>query len=177
MGTYRHYTRFTPAELERARGDAEWAEQYLFEVWEATPGYGSDALPVAQRRMLDINKFWTEFDPLLHLAGIPVATHLGVHRLYHRDGEWAEVDGLGRLYGGATYLTPDEVAASARVLAPVRLTALLAAADPAVGQAFFAEHGGEFFYAEEECAEHDRSLGEFFGAAAAAGDAVVAQTV
>jgi hypothetical protein len=171
VGTRRHYTRFTPFELERARRDAGWAQSYLFEVWKT---WLPDNGPVARRRMLDLDKSWIEIDLVLSLGGIPVTTHIGTHRLYPDDDEVA--DEHGRIYEGATYLTPDEVATAARVLEPLSLVTVCASIDPAVGDAAMAEHYADWSCAQDACAVYDRAIGEFFAAAAAAGDAMVADT-
>jgi hypothetical protein len=164
MSMIGEYARLTPAELEHALDDPEWATEHV----EDMMGDGSGPSDERPRRCLDIDKAWDILDFLLRRIDFPVD-------IVHGEEEMPDADDWG--YGPPRYLTPERVrtAATALLAMPFELLAQsvdgaeLAKADlyPTVtadeADKWLAYVGG-----------HYRELVPFFEEAARDGDAMLA---
>lgn len=122
------YVRLTPDELERARRDPDWAEEWTGDVLDAEMDAElGDGPPVAEVRGFDTDKVWDALRVLLHRA-VPVepCPFLG-------GAPFGEVWSYDR----PRTLTADEVRAVAARLAAVPFDRLLEAYDEtALGSAY-----------------------------------------
>lgn len=80
MGMYVSFVRLTPAQLEQADRDPEWAEQYLEDL------YDSEAEPLPENADVDIQKSWAGLDHLFDNAGVPFSIQEGGDCIANGDG-------------------------------------------------------------------------------------------
>ncbi|MEO3975785.1 YfbM family protein [Streptomyces sp. CAU 1734] len=163
MSTIGEYARLTPAELEQALRDPEWAEDFIGDMAGTKPHDGAD--PATARR-LDIGRAWHTLDFLLRPAGLPV------------DIVQGEADiPVTELWGSVPprCLTPERVRTAAEALAEIDAAGLVegvTAEDLAAEEihpAFVWEHG-EPLTSVTAC---HSVLVAFFRAAADEGDALL----
>ncbi|MGW1794048.1 YfbM family protein [Streptomyces tubercidicus] len=157
------YARVTPAALERALGDPEWALKLVHGWREAEAGQRPEAAPA---RCLDIDKAWDALGFLLRRRGFPVD-------IVHGEEAVPDADDWG--YGPPRYLTPEQVRCAAEALAGLsgeRLTSGVGPADLAAAEVYPAivwERGEPLDYVSE----HYEQLRPFFRAAADEGDGML----
>lgn len=163
MSMIGEYARVTPAELDRALGDPEWALKLVVGRMEAE----AERPPApASARCLDIDKAWDALGFLLRRLAFPVDV---VH------GEDAVQDAEDWGYGPPRYLTPEQVRVAAGALAEISgadLTAGVGPEDLAKAEVYPTivwERGESLDYVSE----HYERLRPFFRAAADDGDAVL----
>jgi len=161
MGMIGAYARITTAQLSQALQDPRWAADHLAELAENTyPAQDS----AATDRFVDVDKAWNGIWFLLNAAGSPIDVVAGGAPVSDED--------LG--YGPARYLTPGEVAAAASYLQAMPWQQLASHFDPAQ---MTADGIYPAIWDNDHALDYLRSnyavLVQFFGAAAAAGDAVI----
>ncbi|WP_329526410.1 YfbM family protein [Streptomyces sp. NBC_01462] len=163
MSMIGEYARMTPAQLDRAIGDPEWALEFLDELIEAEAD-GRPELPDA--RSHDIDKAWHALDFLLRRIGFPVA-------VVHGEQEIPGAEDRG--YGPPRYLTVERVRAAADAFATTPSAALTEGVSPTdlakaeIYPTIVWERGESLEYVTD----HYEALGQFFQAAACAGDAML----
>jgi len=163
MSMIGEYARVTPAELDRALGDPEWALKLVQGRMEAEAAGCPETAPT---RCLDIDKAWDAIGFLLRRAAFPVD-------IVHGEQAVPEADDWG--YGPPRYLTPAQVRTAAEALAEIpaeRLTAGAGPADLAAAQVYPAivwERGEPLDYVSA----HYEQLRPFFRAAADEGDGML----
>ncbi|MFJ9405837.1 YfbM family protein [Streptomyces sp. NPDC101393] len=165
MSMIGEYARVTPAELDRARRDPEWALDLVSARMNAEPADGTDP---AAARCLDIDKAWDAVGFLLRRTSFPVD-------IVHGEEELANADDWG--YGPPRCLAPDRVRAAAEALASISGADLTAGVDPAdlarseVYPTIVWERGGG--ESLDYVREHYDALRPFFRAAADDGDGML----
>jgi hypothetical protein len=133
VGMYGQWLRVTPAELDRAKADLQWAQDHAERVEEAEYPLEQDLQlsprDIAERRSMSTEKTWHALDFLLTRRGFPVSIIMGEHpfgddvdSLEDPDTDWG--------YGPPSYLTPDEVRRAAEALAGLSEEDLLDGVDP-----------------------------------------------
>ncbi|WP_244942877.1 YfbM family protein [Streptomyces inhibens] len=118
MSMIGEYARVTPAELDRALGDPEWALKLVIGRMEAESAQRPEP---ARARCLDVDKAWDALGFLLRRAAFPVDI---VH------GEQAVPDAEDWGYGPPRYLTPEQVRTAAGALAEMSGASLTAGVGP-----------------------------------------------
>ncbi|MGY0055425.1 YfbM family protein [Streptomyces sp. LZ34] len=113
MGMIGEYARLTPAELERAVRDPDWARAYIGELTETELDEGPGATPA---RCHDTDKAWHALDYLLRRLAFPVDIVYGEEEIPGADG-WG--------YGPPRYLTPERVQVAAEAFAAMPPGALV----------------------------------------------------
>jgi hypothetical protein len=103
MSMIGEYAGLTPAELDRALREPEWAYEFVDWLMEAEPREPGAAQP----RCLDIDKSWDFLGLLLRRIDFPVDIVRGEEEI-PQAGNWG--------YGPPRYLTPDRVRAAAEAL-------------------------------------------------------------
>jgi hypothetical protein len=163
MSMIGEYARMTPAQLDHAVRDPKWAQEFVNELIEAE----LDERPEpSAARSHDIDKTWHALDFLLRRVDFPVPVVDGEHEI-PGAGEWG--------YVPPRYLTPDRVRAAADAFAVTTsavLTEGVGPADLAAAEIYPTvvwERGESLEYVTQ----HYEALGQFFRAAADAGDAMV----
>ncbi|MEY9872844.1 hypothetical protein ABH931_002321 [Streptacidiphilus sp. MAP12-33] len=158
MSMIGEYVRLTPAELDRALGDPDWAYGFVQQLMDAAD---------AGARRLDVDKAWDSLDHLLRRIGFPVDVVHGEDEIQNA-GDWG--------YGPPSYLTPEQVGVAAEALAALSGEALVAgvAAEELTGD----EHYPNLAAQEVPSwltyvVHHFEALAAFLGAAAHAGDGVL----
>lgn len=165
------YARVTPAELDRALGDPEWALELIGGWMEAAAEAeaAADAAGPAQSvpaRCMDVDKAWDALGFLLRRAAFPVD-------IVHGEEAVPDADDWG--YGPPRYLTPERVRTAAGALAEIsgeRLTAGVGPEDLASAEVYPAivwERGESLDYVRE----HYEQLRPFFRTAAEQGDGML----
>ncbi|HCT79751.1 MAG TPA: DUF1877 domain-containing protein [Micromonosporaceae bacterium] len=124
---YGQWLRVSSAELEHAKADLDWAEDFAESVAEAEYQY-EDNRDLPDRRSYGTDKAWHALDYLLQRKGFPVAIIFGEERFTDDDVDDTEAD-WG--YGAPGYLTPVQVRQAAAALAELTREALLEGVDPA----------------------------------------------
>ncbi|MFC8919040.1 YfbM family protein [Streptomyces sp. NPDC057116] len=163
MSMIGEYARLTPAELDRAIRDPEWARRFVDELIEAE---GDAPPPAPETRCHDIEKTWHALGFLLDRIGFPVDIVHGEEKIPGAD-DWG--------YGPPRYLGPERVRAAAEALAATPHEALVTGVGPAdlaqagIYPAVVWERGESLDYVTS----HYRALASFLRAAADAGDAVI----
>jgi Domain of unknown function (DUF1877) len=163
MSMIGEYARVTPAELERAIGDPQWALEHVQEVAEAEWDEGPGA---SGARCLDVDKAWDAIGFLLRRTGFPV-------ELVHGEEPIPGADDWG--YTPPRYLTPQQVATAAAALARTSGAALIDGvapkelADAEVYPSIVWKRGESLDYVRQ----HYEALVPFFTQAARDGDAVL----
>ncbi|MEJ8650578.1 YfbM family protein [Streptomyces sp. MS1.AVA.3] len=163
MSMIGEYARVTPAELDRALGDPEWALELVGGRMEAE---AAECPQPALARCLDIDKAWDALGFLLRRAAFPVD-------IVHGEEAVPDADDWG--YGPPRYLTPEQVRAAAGALAEIsgeRLTAGVGPEDLAEAEVYPTivwERGEPLDYVSE----HYELLRPFFRAAADKGDGML----
>ncbi|MFJ8003312.1 YfbM family protein [Streptomyces fagopyri] len=163
MSMIGEYARMTPAQLDRAIGDPAWALEFLDELIEAETD-GRPELPDA--RSHDTDKAWHALDFLLRRIGFPVA-------VVHGEQEIPGAEDWG--YGPPRYLTVEQVRAAADAFATTPSAALTDGVSPTglakaeIYPTVVWERGESLAYVTD----HYEALGQFFQAAASAGDAML----
>ncbi|QFZ72965.1 DUF1877 family protein [Streptomyces fagopyri] len=157
------YVRLTPAELDRAVRDPDWALEFIHELIEA----GADETGGAsQSRCLDIDKAWDTLGFLLRRIEFPVD-------IVHGEEEIPGAEDWG--YGPPRYLPPERVHAAAAALGEVPTDALVRGVteeEPAQAD-LYPNIAGEGLQWLKYVTHQYEALMPFFQAAAAAGDAIV----
>ncbi|MEU8913803.1 MULTISPECIES: YfbM family protein [Streptomyces] len=157
------YARVTPAELDRALGDPEWALKLVSERMEAEAAQRPEP---ALARCLDIDKAWDALGFLLRRTSFPVD-------IVHGEEAVPDADDWG--YGPPRYLTPEQVRGAAEALAGMSAESLTAGVGPAdlaaaeVYPAIVWERGEPLDYVSA----HYELLRPFFRAAADDGDGML----
>ncbi|WP_438304047.1 YfbM family protein [Streptomyces sp. HUAS TT11] len=163
MSMIGEYARMTPAQLDRAISDPDWILEWLDELIE-TESEGRPELPDA--RTHDIDKAWHALHFLLRRIGFPVAVVRG-------EQEIPGVEDWG--YGPPRYLTVERVRAAADAFATTPSAALTEGVSPTdlakakIYPTIVWERGESLEYVTD----HYEALGQFFQAAASAGDAML----
>ncbi|WP_229893756.1 YfbM family protein [Streptomyces glebosus] len=163
MSMIGEYARVTPAELDRALSDPEWALKLVQGRMEAE---AAGCPEPAAARCLDIDKAWAAVGFLLRRAAFPVD-------IVHGEQDIPDADDWG--YGPPRYLTPAQVRTAAEALAEIpaeRLTDGVGPADLAAAQIYPTivwERGEPLDYV----CEHYEQLRPFFRAAADEGDGML----
>ncbi|WP_330478618.1 YfbM family protein [Streptomyces platensis] len=163
MSMIGEYARVTPAELDRALRDPEWALKLVQGRMEAE---AADCPESAAARCLDIDKAWAAVGFLLRRAAFPVDVVHGEHDVPDAD-DWG--------YGPPRYLTPAQVRTAAEALAEIpaeRLTDGVGPEDLAAAEIYPTivwERGEPLDYV----CEHYEQLRPFFRAAADEGDGML----
>ncbi|MFG2096034.1 YfbM family protein [Streptomyces sp. NPDC048612] len=163
MSMIGEYARVTPAELDRALGDPEWALKLVCGRMEAE---AATAPEPAAARCLDVDKVWDALGFLLRRRDFPVD-------IVHGEQAVPDADDWG--YGPPRYLTPEQVRSAAEALAGISaesLTAGVAPADLAAARVYplvIWERGEPLDYVRE----YYELLRPFLRAAADEGDAVL----
>ncbi|WP_437100723.1 YfbM family protein [Streptomyces kronopolitis] len=163
MSMIGEYARVTPAELDRALGDPEWALTLVDARREAE---ADSCPPPAAARCLDVDKAWDALGFLLRRRGFPVD-------IVHGEEPVPGADDWG--YGPPRYLTPEQVREAAAALAGITgdgLTAGVGPADLAAAEVYPTivwERGEPLDYVRE----HYALLRPFLCAAAEQGDGVL----
>ncbi|AWZ10776.1 MULTISPECIES: YfbM family protein [unclassified Streptomyces] len=155
------YLRLTPAELERALHDPDWASRY------AHASYESDD-QVASARVHETDKAWNALDFLLQRRGFPVDVVFG-----EADMPWPEGHDWG--YGPPRLLTADRVRVAADALdahGPDVLTSGVTPADLA-GANVYPQTVWDRGEEPDWIAAHWAALGPYLRAAADEGDALL----
>ncbi|ROP27553.1 uncharacterized protein DUF1877 [Couchioplanes caeruleus] len=114
-----YWLRVSPAELQRAVSDLEWAAA-LAEQEDVSPP------TVRRQRLLDLDKTWDGLDFLLRRRGFPVSVVRGEEVFPFNPGD---IPDWG--YGPPQYLTPMQVVRAAQALVPLTEQDLVADVDPA----------------------------------------------
>lgn len=161
MGMIGAYARMTPVELNQALHDPQWAAEHLMELAESTyPAQDS----VDTDRYVDIDKAWNGIWFLLNAAKAPIDIMAGGAPVSDED--------LG--YGPARYLTSGEVELAASYMQAMPWEQLAGYFDPAQ---MTADGIYPAIWDTDDALDYLRShyavVVRFFGAAAAAGDAVI----
>ncbi|MYT16238.1 protein of unknown function (DUF1877) [Streptomyces sp. SceaMP-e96] len=157
------YARVTPAELDRALGDPEWALKLVSGRMEAEAAQRPEP---ALARCLDIDKAWDALGFLLRRTSFPVD-------IVHGEEAVPDADDWG--YGPPRYLTPEQVRGAAEALAGISAESLTAGVGPAdlaaaeVYPVIVWERGEPLDYVSA----HYELLRPFFRAAADAGDGML----
>ncbi|TJZ46263.1 DUF1877 family protein [Streptomyces piniterrae] len=157
------YARVTPAELDRAVRDPEWALRLVGRRMDAEAARGT---PPAKARCLDVDQAWGALGFLLARAAFPVDI---VH------GEDAIEDAEDWGYGPPRFLTPDRVRLAAKALDQISAEDLTSGVTPEdlagarVYPALIWERGQSLDYVRH----HYARLCPFFRTAADAGDGVL----
>ncbi|MEV0370141.1 YfbM family protein [Streptomyces sp. NPDC050636] len=163
MSMIGEYARVTPAELDRALRDPEWALKLVGERMDADTADGTDP---AKARCLDVDKAWGALGFLLHRAAFPVD-------IVHGEEAIPDADDWG--YGPPRYLTPDRVRLAAKALEQISgedLTSGAAPEDLARAEVYptiIWERGESLDYVRDH---YDR-LRPFFRTAAEEGDGML----
>ncbi|MEU3298293.1 MULTISPECIES: YfbM family protein [unclassified Streptomyces] len=163
MSMIGEYARLTPAELERAVRDPNWALEFIHELIEA----GTDETTGArQPRCLDIDKAWDTLGFLLRRTEFPID-------VVHGEEEIPGAEDWG--YGPPRFLTPEQVNAAAAALAELSSDALVQGVTEAelVQADLYPNIAGEGLQRLKYATHHYDALVPFFQAAATAGDTVV----
>ncbi|MFD4935447.1 YfbM family protein [Streptomyces virginiae] len=161
MSMIGQYLRLTPAQLERAVHDPDWAAEYAYELYDR-----DDA--AADARVHETDKAWHALDFLLKRRGFPVDVVFG-----EADMPWPEGEDWG--YGPPRLLTADRIRAAADALeayAPDTLTDGVTPADLAAANVYpqiVWERGEE----PDWVAAHWADLAKYLYAAAREGDAML----
>ncbi|MFE7382212.1 YfbM family protein [Streptomyces zhihengii] len=117
MSMIGEYFRLTPADLERAREDTDWALDHVEEVREAEEG-GPSSVPA---RHFSTYKAWHLLDHLLKRSGFPVDVVHGEEPLEGAD-DWG--------YGPPHYLTAERVRLCSTALSALTYDRLVDGVDP-----------------------------------------------
>ncbi|WP_246159313.1 YfbM family protein [Catellatospora sichuanensis] len=165
MGMYGLWLRVSPAELERAKSDLDWAYELADEA--VVSEKDSD---ISERRSFGTDKAWHALSFLLDRAEFPVSIIRGeewfVDDLDDPEADWG--------YGAPCYLTPEQVRQASTALADVSEGDLIRGVD--VSELARAEIYPAVW---ESQAELDWAVGDlpdiktYFASAADAGDAVI----
>jgi hypothetical protein len=158
-----NWLRVTPAELDRAKDDLEWAYELAEEATEAQDD-----------RWLSTSKAWHALDHLLNRYGFEVPLVFG-SEAFVADSELEELpEELDWGYGPPRYLPPGKVAAAAAALADLTPDDLLRGVQPAD---LVRENIYPHLWDEPDSLPwitHTLpEIKEYFAAAAARGDAVI----
>ncbi|WP_121830390.1 YfbM family protein [Streptomyces sp. S1] len=163
MSMIGEYARLTPAELDRAIHDPDWAQEFVDELIEAE----LDATPKAsEARCHDVDKAWHALDFLLRRIDFPVD-------IVHGEEEIPEAEDWG--YGPPQFLSPERVRTAAEALATTPYEALVEGVHPIdlakaeIYPTIVWERGESLDYVTT----HYQALVPFFQAAADAGDAIL----
>ncbi|WP_037908577.1 YfbM family protein [Actinacidiphila yeochonensis] len=163
MSMIGEYVRLTPAELERAVKDPEWAQDFVDELVESELEESPDA---SAARCHDTDKAWHALDFLLGRLAFPVDIVHGEEVLPGAE-DWG--------YGPPRYLTPERVRLAAEKLTAMTPEDLVDGVTPDdLAQAdvyprIIWERGESLDYV----AEHFRDLLPFFEAGARDGHAML----
>ncbi|WP_407566222.1 YfbM family protein [Streptomyces sp. 184] len=167
MSMIGEYVRVTPAELDRAVREPDWAKTFVFGLLEVEPDDETDDEPdPGEARFLDTDKAWGAIEYLLRRIDFPVNVVHGEESLPGAE-EWG--------YGPPRYLTPEQVRKAAEGLVTTGFGRLaqgvtpddLARAD--VYPQIIWKRAESFDYVQG----HYEALVEFFEAAAREGDALL----
>ncbi|MES4907253.1 MULTISPECIES: YfbM family protein [unclassified Streptomyces] len=163
MSMIGEYARLTPAELERAVRDPDWAREFIGELAETEPGEGAGA---SQGRCFDTDKAWHALDFLLRRLAFPVDVVFGEEEIPRADG-WG--------HGPPCFLTPERVRAAAEAFAATPPEALVSGVTP--DDLVQADIYPEIVWVGDESLDYVtnyyRALVPFFQAAARDGHAMV----
>ncbi|MGW1187051.1 YfbM family protein [Streptomyces sp. NPDC002559] len=163
MSMIGEYARLTPAELDHAIRDPEWAQEHVVGLIETE----LSAEPVAsEARCHDIDKAWHALDFLLRRIDFPVG-------IVHGEEELPGAEDWG--YEPPRYLTPERVRVAAEALAATPHEALVGGVRPAelVEAEIYPTTVWERGKSLDYVASHYQALVPFFRAAADAGDAML----
>jgi hypothetical protein len=157
---YGEWLRVTPAELERALADLDWAHSHALATREAEqdsvpPGQIVSAQAIQSWRSFGTDKSWNALMFLLDRVGFPLNIVVGEHDTV-ADPADSEVD-WG--FGPPRYLAPDQVRVAASALAKLDGVSLITDGD----------RRGELTWAIADLP----NIQAYFAAAAEAGDAVL----
>lgn len=163
MSMIGEYARLTPAELDHAIQDPDWAQEFVGDLIEAE----LDATPNAlAARCHDVDKAWHALDFLLRRIDFPVD-------IVHGEEEIPGAEDWG--YGRPRFLSPERVRLAAETLAATPHEALVEGVHPAeLAEAEIYptpvwERGESLDYVTS----HYQAMVPFFRAAADAGDAML----
>lgn len=163
MSMIGEYARLSPAELERAIHDPDWAREFVDELIETeldTPPEPSEA------RCHDVDKAWHALDYVLRRFGFPVD-------IVHGEEEIPGAEDWG--YGPPRFLRPERVRLAAQTLAATPHETLVDGVRPAelaeaqIYPTIVWERGESLDFVTS----HYQALVPFFQAAADAGDALL----
>jgi hypothetical protein len=167
MGMYGEWLRVTPAELERAKADLDWARELAAKAEEDDTADDGD---MTTRRSFGTDKTWHALDYLLGRRGFPVSIVFG-EETFGDDADEAETD-WG--YGPQRYLTPEQVQRAAVELVPLSGEQLI---DGVMHFDLVAEHIYPAIWDSPDELEWAVSglagVKAYFAAAAQAGDAII----
>jgi hypothetical protein len=164
MSMIGQYARVTPAELDRAVREPDWAQGFVFEFLEVE--YEAEEESPGTARGLDTDKAWDAIGYLLRGVGFPVDVTHGEEPIPGAD-DWG--------YGPPHYLTPEQVRTAAEAFATTRFDRLVRGVTPEdlaradVYPLGVWERGDSFDYVRG----HYEALVGFFRAAAGDGDALL----
>lgn len=163
MSMIGEYVRLTPAELDRALSDPEWACEYTHDLRDTEYETESD---VVQARCHDIDKTWHALDFLLRRLHFPVDIVFGEEPVPGAT-DWG--------YGPPRHLTSEHVRVAAEALAAIPSASLVDGvgpqdlADAEIYPDVVWQRGEPLDYVTD----HYELLSEFFQAAAADGHAML----
>lgn len=164
MSMIGEYARVTPAELERAIREPDWAQDFVFELLETETE--DEMAASGARRVLETDKAWDAIGYLLRRTDFPVDIVHGEELLPGAE-DWG--------YGPPRYLTPEQVRTAAEALARTGFGQLVhgvTSKDLARAEVYpkiVWERGESLGYVHG----HYESLAEFVQSAARDGDALL----
>ena len=163
MSMIGEYARLTPAELERAVRDPDWAREFIGELAEAE---ADDGPGMSSARCFATEKAWHALDFLLRRLVFPVDVVFGEEDIHGAD-DWG--------YGPPRYLTPERVRVAAEALAAIPAEDLVGGVTP--DDLAHAEIYPDIIWVGDESLDfvtsHYQALVPFFQAAARDGHAMV----
>ncbi|MEO3977732.1 YfbM family protein [Streptomyces sp. CAU 1734] len=119
MSMIGEYVRLTPAELDRAVRDPDWAWEFVEEQMAADPG---DGAPVAGGRLHSTGKMWHALEYLLGLRGVGVD-------VVHGEEEIPGAEDWG--YGAPRVISPERVRVAAGAMGAITPEGLVEGVGPA----------------------------------------------
>ncbi|MFD8383431.1 YfbM family protein [Streptomyces sp. NPDC059679] len=163
MSMIGEYARLTPAELERAVRDPDWAQEFIGELMDTELDEGPATSPA---RCHETDKAWHALDFLLSRLAFPVNVVFGEEEIPGAD-DWG--------YGPPRYLTPERVRVAAEAFAAMPPEALVSGVTP--DDLVQADIYPVIIWVGDESLDyvtsHYQALVPFFQAAARDGHAVV----
>ncbi|MFD6416885.1 YfbM family protein [Streptomyces sp. NPDC060194] len=164
MSMIGEYARLTPAELDRATADPEWAEELVQGMVDAEEEAGPGG--AADPRCHSTYKTWHALEFLLKRAGFPVDVVFGEEAVPGAE-DWG--------YGPPRFLGPERVRVAAEALAATPPAALVEGVGPKDLAAAEVYPAGVWERGEslDWVTSHYEVLVAYFQSAAKAGDAVV----